>query len=148
MAVAPPGLPRDVWTGVVHPPVLLEHALIHLAKLRVSYMNGCAYCVDMHNKDTRSLGETEQRICSVPVWRETPFYTPRERAAFAWPGVVTALGPHGITDADYEAVRKEFDVAALVQLTMVIVTINGWNRLTIALDTEVGSYQPKARQGG
>ena len=125
----------------------LEHGLIHLVKLRVSYMNGCAYCVDMHSKDARALGETEQRIYSVPVWRETPFYTPRERAAFAWAEVVTALGPHGVTDEDYEAVRKEFDEAGVVQLTMVIVTINGWNRLSIALGTEVGSYQPKAKQG-
>ena len=70
----------------------LEHGLIHLVKLRVSYMNGCAYCVDMHSKDARALGETEQRIYSVPVWRETPFYTPRERAAFAWAEAVTALG--------------------------------------------------------
>lgn len=124
----------------------LEHGLIHLVKLRVSYMNGCAYCVDMHSKDARALGETEQRIYSVPVWRETPFYTPRERAAFAWAEVVTALGPHGVTDADYEAVRKEFDEADVVKLTMVIVTINGWNRLSIALGTEVGSYQPKAMQ--
>ena len=124
----------------------LEHGLIHLVKLRVSYMNGCAYCVDMHSKDARALGETEQRIYSVPVWRETPFYTPRERAAFAWAEVVTSLGPHGVTDEDYEAVRKEFDEAQLVQLTMVIVTINGWNRLSIALGTDVGSYQPKAKQ--
>jgi AhpD family alkylhydroperoxidase len=124
----------------------LEHGLIHLVKLRVSYMNGCAYCVDMHSMDARAIGETEQRIYSVPVWRETPFYTPRERAAFAWAEVVTALGPHGVTDADYEAVRKEFDEADVVKLTMVIVTINGWNRLSIALGTEVGSYQPKAMQ--
>lgn len=125
----------------------LEHGLIHLVKLRVSYMNGCAYCVDMHSKDARAIGETEQRIYSVPVWHETPFYSPRERAAFAWAEVVTALGAHGVTDADYEAVRREFDEAEVVNLTMTIVTINGWNRLSIALGTEVGSYKPKAMQG-
>ena len=125
----------------------LEHGLILLVKLRVAYMNGCAYCVDMHSTDARALGETEQRIYSVPVWHETPFYTPRERAAFTWAEVVTTLGPHGITDADYEAARQEFDEADLVKLTMVIVTINGWNRLSIALGTDVGSYQPRAMQG-
>jgi AhpD family alkylhydroperoxidase len=124
----------------------LEHGLIHLVKLRVSYMNGCAYCVDMHSKDARAGGETEQRIYSVPVWRETPFYTSRERAAIAWAEVVTALGPHGVSDEAYADVREEFDEAELVHLTMAIVTINGWNRLAIALGADVGSYQPKAKQ--
>jgi AhpD family alkylhydroperoxidase len=124
----------------------LEHGLVHLVKLRVSYMNGCAYCVDMHSKDARAGGETEQRIYSVPVWRETPFYTSRERAAFAWAEVVTALGPHGVSDEAYNAARKEFDEAELVHLTMAIVTITGWNRLAIALGADVGSYQPKATQ--
>lgn len=124
----------------------LDHMLIHLVKLRVSYMNGCAYCVDMHSKDARAGGETEQRIYSVSVWRETPFYTPRERAAFAWAEVVTALGPHGVSDDAYDAARQEFDEADLVHLTMAIVTINGWNRLAIALGADVGSYQPKVMQ--
>lgn len=121
----------------------LEHGLIHLIKLRVSYMNGCAYCVDMHSKDARAGGETEQRVYSVPVWRETPYYTPRERAAFAWAEAVTALGQHGVSDEAYTEVRKEFDEAEIVNLTMAIVTINGWNRLAIALGADVGSYQPK-----
>src|SRR4051812_47185029 len=124
----------------------LEHGLIHLVKLRASYMNGCAYCVDMHSKDARAGGETEQRIYSVPVWHETPYYTPRERAAFAWTEVVTSLGREGVTDAMYDAARKEFDEAELVALTMAIVTINGWNRLAIALGAEVGSYQAKNRE--
>lgn len=124
----------------------LEHGLIHLVKLRVSYMNGCAYCVDMHTKDARAAGETEQRVYSVPVWHETPYYSPRERAAFAWAESVTALSDQGITDAMYEAVRKEFSEAELVHLTMAIVAINGWNRLSIALGSEVGSYQPTMKQ--
>jgi AhpD family alkylhydroperoxidase len=124
----------------------LDHMLVHLLKLRVSYMNGCAYCVDMHSKDARAGGETEQRIYSVPLWRETPFYTSRERAAFAWSEAVTALGPHGVSDEAYDAARQEFDEAELVHLTMAIVTINGWNRLAIALGADVGSYQPKVKQ--
>lgn len=122
----------------------LERSLIDLVKLRASYLNGCAYCVDMHSKDARVLGESEQRIYAVPVWRETPFYTPRERAALAWTEVVTRLGPDGVPDEAFEAVRAEFDESELVPLTMAIVAINGWNRLAIAFRADVGSYQPRA----
>src|SRR6476469_9516828 len=89
----------------------LEHSLIHLVKLRASYRNGCAYCADMHSKDARAAGETEQRIYSVPLWRESPFYAPRERAALAWTETVTELGHDGVTDTMYEAARKEVDEA-------------------------------------
>jgi AhpD family alkylhydroperoxidase len=121
----------------------LEHSLMELVKLRASYMNGCAYCVDMHTKDARVAGETEQRLYAIPVWRETPFFTPRERAALAWTESVTALGAEGVPDDVYAEARAHFDEAELVRLTMVIITINGWNRLSVAFRSEVGSYQPK-----
>jgi AhpD family alkylhydroperoxidase len=120
----------------------LDATLIHLTKLRASYMNGCAYCVDMHSKDARVAGETEQRIYSVPVWRETPFYSARERAALLWTEVVTELGREGVSDAVYEDVRSHFSEEELAQLTIAVVAINMWNRLAIALGADVGSYQP------
>jgi len=121
----------------------LEHSLLELVKLRASYINGCAYCVDMHAKDARAAGETEQRIYSVPVWHETPFYTPRERAALAWTEIVTRIGD-GVPDAEYAAALEHFNERELVELTMAIVTINGWNRLSISFQAEVGSYKPVA----
>jgi len=121
----------------------LESSLAELVKLRASYINGCAYCVDMHSKDARAEGETEQRIYSVPVWRETPFYTPRERAALAWTEAVTLIDEEGVPDELYEEARKHFDEAELVELTMAVITINGWNRLAIAFHSEPGSYKRK-----
>ena len=123
----------------------LEHTLLELVKLRASYMNGCAYCVDMHTKDARAAGETEQRLYAVPVWHETPFYTPRERAALAWTEAVTRLAPGGVPDATYDAVRAHFDDVELVNLTMAVVAINGWNRLAVSLRQPVGGYEPAAR---
>jgi AhpD family alkylhydroperoxidase len=122
----------------------LDETLIHLTKLRASYLNGCAYCIDMHTKDARVAGETEQRIYSVPVWRETPFYTPRERAALLWTEVVTELGREGVSDAVYEEVRSLFTEEEIVNLTMAVIAINMWNRLAISLGADVGSYQPAA----
>jgi AhpD family alkylhydroperoxidase len=122
----------------------LEPLLQELVKLRASYMNGCAYCVDMHSKDARVLGETEQRIYAVPVWRETPFFTPRERAALAWTEAVTAIGHGGVSDALYQEAREHFEERELVNLTMAIIAINGWNRLAIPFHSPVGSYQPAA----
>jgi AhpD family alkylhydroperoxidase len=119
----------------------LEKSLLELVKLRASYINGCAYCVDMHAKDARVLGETDQRIYMVPVWREAPFYTPRERAALAWTEVVTEISK-GVSDAAYEEAREQFTEKELAELTMAIVTINGWNRLAISFESDVGSYQP------
>jgi AhpD family alkylhydroperoxidase len=120
----------------------LDHSLLHLVKLRGSYINGCAYCVDMHTKDARLAGETEQRIYAIPVWRETPFFTPRERAALAWTEAVTEIGRAGVSDELYEEVRQHFDEAELVDLTMAVIAINGWNRLAITFRAPVGSYQP------
>ena len=120
----------------------LEPSLLELVKLRASYMNGCAYCVDMHTKDALAAGETAQRLLAVPVWRETPFFTPRERAALAWTEAVTDLSRTGVPDEAYEEVRLHFDEAEVVSLTMAIITINGWNRLAITFRAPVGTYQP------
>lgn len=120
----------------------LEHELVHLVKLRVSYMNGCAYCVDMHTKDARAAGETEQRLYAVPLWHETPFYTERERAALAFAEAVTELGPGGISDELFERTRAHFSEAELVDLTMAVIAINSWNRLAVTFRVEPGSYQP------
>ncbi len=116
----------------------LEHSLVELVKLAASYLNGCAFCVDMHTKDARAAGETEQRLYAVPVWRETPFFTPRERAALAWTEAVTRLGREGVSDDLYAATLAHFSEAQLVHLTMVIIAINGWNRLAIAFRSPVG----------
>jgi AhpD family alkylhydroperoxidase len=121
----------------------IDHQLLHLVYLRASYINGCAYCVDMHTKDARAAGETEQRLYSVPVWRETPFYSPQERAALAYTEAVTLIGAAGVPDDVYDEAREYFDEGALVGLTMAIITINGWNRLAVALGADVGSYQPR-----
>jgi AhpD family alkylhydroperoxidase len=122
----------------------LDHKLVLLVKLRASYINGCAYCVDMHSRDARASGETEQRLYAVPVWRETPFFTPRERAALAWTESVTRISETGVPDDAFEEARAEFSEAELVALTMAIVAINGWNRLAVSFRTEPGSYQPRA----
>src|SRR5256885_4339957 len=105
----------------------LERSLIELVKLRASYMNGCAYCVDMHTKEARAAGETEQRLYAVPVWRETPFFTPRERAALAWTEAVTEIGHGGVSDELYSSARAHFSEAELVNLTMAVIAINAWN---------------------
>lgn len=121
----------------------LEPALLELVKLRASYMNGCAYCVDMHMKDARAAGETEQRLYAVPVWRETPFFSPRERAALAWTEAVTDVAGSGVGDEVYAEARGHFHEAELVDLTMSVIAINGWNRLAVSFRTEVGSYRPR-----
>ena len=121
----------------------LDHTLLHLVKLRASYMNGCAYCVDMHGKDARLAGETEQRLFAVPVWRETPFFTPRERAALAWTEAVTDVGRAGVPDETFEALREHFGEAEIVDLTMAVIAINGWNRLAVSFRTPPGSYVPR-----
>jgi AhpD family alkylhydroperoxidase len=119
----------------------LEASLLELVKIRASQLNGCGYCLDMHSKDARAAGETEQRLYVLASWRETPFYTARERAALAWAEAVTNIGA-GISDGLFAATRELFTEKELVDLTMAVVTINGWNRLAIAMGSEVGSYQP------
>jgi AhpD family alkylhydroperoxidase len=120
----------------------LEPSLLELVRLAASYRNGCAYCVDMHTKDARERGETEQRLYAVPVWRETPFFSARERAALAWAEAVTELGPEGVPDALYADTLEAFGAEDLVSLTFAVVAINCWNRLAIALGADVGSYEP------
>lgn len=122
----------------------LEPALLHLVKLCASYINGCAYCVDVHTKDARADGETEQRLYAVPVWRETPFFTPRERAALAWTESVTEVAETGVPDDAYEQALTEFSESELLALTMAIIAINGWTRLAISFRTEPGTYQPRS----
>ena len=123
----------------------LERSLLELVKLRASMINGCAYCVDMHAKDARHDGETEQRLYGVSVWREAPFYSERERAALAWTDALTDISRSGVPDSLYEIVRTRFSESELVDLTMAIVTINGWNRLAVSLRTPVGDYVPGKR---
>jgi AhpD family alkylhydroperoxidase len=120
----------------------LEHSLIHLMKMRASQINGCAYCIDMHSKDARALGETEQRLYELDAWRETPFYTDKERAALAWTEAVTLVSETHVPDSVYEEVRKYFNEKEIVDLTLVVTTINAWNRLAIALRAVPGHYPP------
>lgn len=120
----------------------LEKSLYELVKLRASQINGCAYCLDMHSKDARKAGETEQRIYALVAWRETPFYTERERAALAWTEAMTLISDNGISDELYESVREHFNEKELIALTMGIIAINGWNRLAIGFRTIPGTYQP------
>lgn len=121
----------------------LEHALIELIKIRVSQINGCAFCIDMHTKDARSAGETEQRIYALNAWRETSFFTERERAALDWAEAVTSIGENHIPDTLYEAALRQFTEKELVDLTFAIIVINGWNRLAISFRAVPGSYQPR-----
>jgi AhpD family alkylhydroperoxidase len=122
----------------------LAPSLIELVKMRASQINGCAYCIDMHSKDARAAGESEQRLYALNAWRETPFFTAREQAALAWTEAVTLVSDGHVPDAVYEQVREQFSEQELVNLTMAIVTINGWNRLSIAFRTVPGGYQPAA----
>ena len=122
----------------------LEPELLELIKLRASQLNGCAYCIDMHTKDARAHGESEQRLYALPAWRETPFFSARERAALAWTEAVTLVAEGPIEEEDYEDVREQFDERSLADLTLAIVAINGWNRLAIAFAAVPGTYQPSA----
>ena len=120
----------------------LEPSLLELVKLRASQINGCAYCIDMHWKDARARGESEQRLYGLMAWRESPYYTERERAALAWTEAVTLIADSHVPDELYEEVRQYFNETELVNLTFALVAINGWNRLAITLRTEPGTYQP------
>ncbi len=123
----------------------LEPSLLELIKLRASQINGCAYCIDMHTKDARAGGETEQRLYGLTAWRETPFYSERERAALKWTEALTLISETHAPDEVYEEARKHFSEVEMVNLTMAIVTINSWNRLAIGFRAVPGTYEPKAR---
>ena len=120
----------------------IEQSLIELVQMRVSQLNGCAYCLDMHSKDARAAGETEQRLYVLQAWREAPFYSPRERAALAWCEAVTRLDPvHGVPDEVYEQARAEFSEEQLINLNMAVIAINSWNRIAISSRAEPGHYR-------
>jgi AhpD family alkylhydroperoxidase len=121
----------------------LEPSLLELVRLRSSQINGCAYCIDMHWKDARARGETEQRLYGLSAWREAPYYTPRERAALDWAETVTRVGETQVPDEAFEATRQVFTEKELVDLTYAVVSINAWNRLAIAFRSEPGVYQPR-----
>ena len=121
----------------------LEESLLNLIDIRASQINGCAWCLDMHTKDARAAGETEQRLYMLSAWRESPFYTDRERAALAWTEAVTLPADTHVPEDIYEEARKHFTEKELVDLTLAIVAINGWNRLNVAFRTVAGSYKPR-----
>jgi AhpD family alkylhydroperoxidase len=122
----------------------LDHKLIHLIKMRASQINGCAFCIDMHSKDARVAGETEQRLYELDAWRETPFYTERERAALAWTEALTLVSQTHVPDSVYDEVRKQFNEKEIVDLTLAVSMINLWNRLAISLRAVPGRYKPAA----
>lgn len=127
----------------------LEHPLLELVKMRASQLNGCAYCLDMHSKDARAAGETEQRLYVLDAWREAPFYSERERAALAWTEALTRISKtKDVPDALYAEARKQFSEKELVDLSLAIIAINGWNRLAIPFRSEPGHYQPAQRAKG
>jgi len=120
----------------------LEHSLLELVKIRASQINGCAFCLDMHTKNARAIGESEQRLYLLSAWRETPLFSARERAALAWTEAVTTIANGPIDDALYEDVRQHFTEKEIVDLTFAVIAINGWNRLAISCRIPPGSYQP------
>jgi AhpD family alkylhydroperoxidase len=121
----------------------LEPSLLELVKLRASQINGCAYCIDMHTKDARARGETEQRLYALSVWRETPFYTDRERAALAWTEALTLIADSHAPDNVCETALQQFAEKELANLTLAIIAINGWNHLAIGFRTIPRAYQPR-----
>lgn len=120
----------------------LEHSLIELVKLRASLINGCAYCIDMHTKDARRHGESEQRLYALSAWREAPFYSDKERAALQWTEAVTKISEHQVTDDLFENMLLHFSEKEIVDLTLAVIAINGWNRLAISFNSVAGTYMP------
>ena len=135
--------------GIIHAMLGLERqvrqagfdrAMLDLVRMRASQINGCAYCLDMHSKDARANGESEQRLYALNAWRETPFYSPRERAALEWTEALTLVSETHVPDEVYEQVREQFSEEELAQLSLAVVAINGWNRLNVAARTVPGDY--------
>lgn len=120
----------------------LESSLLDLIRMRASQINGCAFCLDMHSKEMRAGGETEQRLYALDAWRDTPFYSDRERAALAWTESLTLVADNHVPDDVYIQALEQFSEEELVNLSLAIVAINGWNRLAIGFRSEVGHYQP------
>ena len=125
----------------------LEHSLLLLVKMRASQINGCAYCLDMHSKDARAEGETEQRLYTLDAWRETPFYSPRERAALAWTEALTLIAETHAPDDVFSELRAHFSEREIADLTLAIGAINAWNRFSIGFRVEVGTYTPGKHAG-
>jgi AhpD family alkylhydroperoxidase len=123
----------------------LEPSLLELVKMRASQINGCAYCLDMHSKDARAAGETEQRLYLLNAWRDAPFYSDRERAALEWTESLTLVSQSHVPDEIYEKAREHFSEAELVDLALAAVAINSWNRLSIAFRAQPGAYKPQQR---
>ncbi len=121
----------------------IEKRLLNLIKMRASQINGCAYCLDMHSLDARAEGETEQRLYTLTAWRETPFFSERERAALEWTEALTLIHQTHAPDETYEKVRSQFSETELADLTVAITTINAWNRIAIGFRSEPGKYQPR-----
>jgi AhpD family alkylhydroperoxidase len=119
----------------------IEKHLLDLISFRISQINGCAYCLDMHSKDLRAMGETEQRLYMLNAWRESPVYTDRERAAFAWAEAVNNLNDGRVSDEVFNEVRQQFTEEEIVDLTMEVISINAWNRINVAFRTPAGDYQ-------
>jgi AhpD family alkylhydroperoxidase len=140
------GLARAMFGLSSETAARLDPRLFELVKIRASQINGCAYCLDMHTKDARRAGETEQRIYALSAWRETPFFTDRERAALEWTEAVTRVGDTHVPDDVYERVASHFDEAGLIALTFGVIVINAWNRLSVSFRPPVGSYQPAAAE--
>ena len=126
----------------------LEPSLLDLVKMRASQINGCAYCLDMHSKDARAAGETEQRLYLLNAWRESPFYTDRERAALEWTESLTLVSESHVPDDVYHNTREFFSETELVDLAMAVVAINTWNRLSISFRAEPGTYEPPRARAG
>ncbi len=120
----------------------LDRTLLDLIKLRASQINGCAYCIDMHWKDLRAAGQSEQRLYGLDAWRESPYYTERERAALAWTEAVTLVTDGHVPDEVFEEVRKQFNESEIAYLTLAVAAINSWNRFSISFRTTPGTYQP------
>jgi AhpD family alkylhydroperoxidase len=120
----------------------LDHKLLDLVYLRASQINGCAFCIDMHWKDLRSAGESEQRLYMLDAWRESPGYSDRERAALEWTEAVTLLRDQAVPDETYRRAREQFSEVELANLTLAVAAINSWNRLNVAFRKEAGAYKP------
>ena len=120
----------------------LEGPLIELVMMRVSQINGCGYCIDMHTKDARAAGETEQRMYMLSAWRETSIYTAKERAALQWAEAVTRLDNQQVPEEAFQEAKRHFSEQELVVLTLAVIEINGWNRFAISFQYPAGDYQP------
>ena len=142
-SVSPEGLQGMFATEKYLARSSLGHNLLHMVKLRASQMNGCAYCIDMHWKDAKAVGETEQRLYGLDAWRESPYYSDRERAAFAWAEALTDVTDGHVPDAVYDQARGQFSEQELVDLTLAVAQINAWNRIAISMRAEPGHYKPR-----